>query len=78
MTRAGRRRQGFQVARQTVAGQGRWGGWQVRPVVPADVVIAGGFADVLGFAAEPLDSLLGVALVLAGYPVYRIWSRRRP
>ncbi len=46
------------------------------PVVPILFALACAFVAIARIAAEPRASLLGIALVLAGYPVYRIWSRR--
>jgi amino acid transporter len=48
------------------------------PAVPVAFALACAFVAASRFAAEPLDSALGVLLVLAGYPVYLMWSRRLP
>lgn len=48
------------------------------PAVPVAFALACALVAASRFTAEPLDSLLGVALVLAGYPVYVWWSRRAP
>ena len=46
------------------------------PVVPWLFVLACALVAIARIVAEPGASMLGIALVLAGYPVYRIWSRR--
>ena len=46
------------------------------PVVPWLFVLACALVAIARIVAEPGASRLGIALVLAGYPVYRIWSRR--
>jgi len=39
-------------------------------------VLACALVAIARFIAEPRASLLGVAMVVTGYPVYRIWIRR--
>jgi APA family basic amino acid/polyamine antiporter len=46
------------------------------PVVPAVFVIVSLTIVAFQIAAEPLDSALGLGLVLAGLPVYFFWARR--
>jgi APA family basic amino acid/polyamine antiporter len=47
------------------------------PLVPVAFALACAFVAVGRFAAEPRGSLFGVILVLAGLPVYYVWTRRR-
>jgi basic amino acid/polyamine antiporter, APA family len=47
------------------------------PVAPALFVAASAAIVVMQIASEPVDSALGLLLVLAGLPVYLIWLRRR-
>ncbi len=47
------------------------------PVVPVLFALACALVAGARVAAEPRDSAIGVLLVLAGYPVYRIWTHRR-
>jgi APA family basic amino acid/polyamine antiporter len=45
------------------------------PVVPVLFALACALVAGARVAAEPRDSAIGVLFVLAGYPVYRIWTR---
>ena len=47
------------------------------PAVPVLFALACALVAVARIIAEPRASVLGVALVLAGYPVYRFWIRQR-
>jgi APA family basic amino acid/polyamine antiporter len=47
------------------------------PVAPALFVAASAAIVVMQLATEPVDSALGLLLVLAGLPVYLVWLRRR-
>jgi APA family basic amino acid/polyamine antiporter len=48
------------------------------PVAPALFVAASAAIVVSQLVAEPVDGAVGLALVLAGLPVYLLWLRRRP
>jgi APA family basic amino acid/polyamine antiporter len=47
------------------------------PALPALFVLATAAIIVNQVMHEPLGSLLGLGLVLAGLPVYYIWARKR-
>jgi APA family basic amino acid/polyamine antiporter len=47
-------------------------------VAPALFVAASAAIVVSQLVAEPVDGAVGLALVLAGLPVYLLWLRRRP
>lgn len=47
------------------------------PAVPILFALACALVAFARVIAEPRDSVLGVLFVLAGYPVYLIWTRRR-
>jgi APA family basic amino acid/polyamine antiporter len=47
------------------------------PWVPAIFILASLSIVINRFRSEPLDSVLGLALVGLGVPVYYAWSRRR-
>jgi len=46
------------------------------PVVPALFVIAALLIEVITLVHSPRESLLGIALILAGLPFYFLWKRR--
>ena len=46
------------------------------PAVPVLFAVACAFVALARIVAEPQASVLGIVLVLAGYPVYRFRSRR--
>ncbi|MDQ6679030.1 MAG: amino acid permease [Acidobacteriota bacterium] len=48
------------------------------PVVPALFVIAALLIEVITLVHSPRESLLGIALILAGLPFYFVWKRRQP
>ena len=48
------------------------------PIVPAIFIFVMALFLVAALIYNPLDSLIGVALTLAGAPVYRILTRARP
>jgi APA family basic amino acid/polyamine antiporter len=48
------------------------------PVVPVIFIAASALIVVNQVLSVPGDSLLGLGLVAAGWPVYLIWSRRPP
>jgi APA family basic amino acid/polyamine antiporter len=47
------------------------------PAAPALFVIASAAVVINQLAADPVDSAIGLGLVLSGLPVYWIWSRQR-
>jgi APA family basic amino acid/polyamine antiporter len=47
------------------------------PVLPAIFVVSSAAIVLHQIAAEPADSLTGLALVAAGLPVYWLWTRRK-
>ena len=48
------------------------------PLLPALFIISSAFIVLDQVIHEPLDSMLGLGLVIAGLPVYYFWSRPRP
>jgi APA family basic amino acid/polyamine antiporter len=48
------------------------------PLLPAVFVVSSAAIVLHQVATEPVESLMGLGLVLAGLPVYWIWTRRRP
>jgi APA family basic amino acid/polyamine antiporter len=48
------------------------------PLLPAIFVVSSAAIVLHQIVTEPLESLTGLGLVLAGLPVYWIWTRRRP
>jgi APA family basic amino acid/polyamine antiporter len=49
----------------------------VYPLVPMLFIVASLVIVAMQIAAVPLDSAIGLGLVLAGWPVYLLWSRYR-
>jgi APA family basic amino acid/polyamine antiporter len=47
------------------------------PIVPMTFVVASVVIAVMQMSASPRDSLIGMAIVIAGLPVYGVWSRPR-
>jgi APA family basic amino acid/polyamine antiporter len=48
------------------------------PLLPAIFVVSSAAIVLHQIVTEPMESLIGLGLVLAGLPVYWIWTRRRP
>jgi basic amino acid/polyamine antiporter, APA family len=48
------------------------------PLLPAIFVVSSAAIVLHQIVTEPIESLTGLGLVLAGLPVYWIWTRRRP
>jgi APA family basic amino acid/polyamine antiporter len=46
------------------------------PVAPAIFIVASLVIVVIQITAVPLDSLIGLGMVLIGWPIYVVWSRR--
>ena len=46
------------------------------PVVPALFIVVSAAIVATQIASNPIDSAIGLGLVLAGLPVYWLWSRR--
>ena len=47
------------------------------PIVPVAFVIASAVIVAMQMSTSPRDSLIGMAIVIAGLPVYGVWSRPR-
>ena len=47
------------------------------PLVPVTFVVASVVIATMQMSASPRDSLIGMAIVIAGLPVYGVWSRPR-
>jgi len=48
------------------------------PVVPAAFILVSAVIVVTQVAANPVDSAIGLGMVLAGLPIYFLWSRQNP
>jgi len=57
--------------------QPRYKAWGY-PIVPAIFVLASLAVVANQIVADPRESVVGLVLVLIGWPVYYLWARRRP
>jgi APA family basic amino acid/polyamine antiporter len=46
------------------------------PIVPIVFIVASLVIVAIQLTADPLDSLIGLGMVLLGFPIYVLWSRR--